>query len=94
MEQVFDIIDKSNFFKKFCLKNAWLSGGSTYVYPIEHWIEEKRIDFQIDSLVNHNGMTNSFKSLIKELKKYINITDWFYVKNDGSCPQEYTIFYE
>ena len=89
-----DKIEKSKFFEKFGMKNPWISGASTYVWPIEHTIDMNRIDIQIDSLVIHKGMINSFKALYKKLEKEFNLDCWFYYKGDGSCPQVFTIWYK
>lgn len=96
-EQICIFIENSEFFKRFCLQSGWMSGSQTYVYPISDWVSDRQIDIQINSLVSHNGMTNSFKKLIKDINKEFGadtILNWWYKKNDGSCPQEYTLYYK
>ena len=92
--ELIDRIENSKFFKRYGYKGHWMSGSSTIVYPITHWCPNKEIDIQIDPLVSHSGMTNSFKALYNALAKDFELTDWFYVKNDGSCPQEFVIYYK
>lgn len=92
-EDLIKRIEESKFFKKYGYNGRWLSGSSTSVAPITDWAPNKEIVIQIDPLVSHNGMTNSFKSLFNELSKDFALDEWHYNKNDGSCPQEYVIYY-
>ena len=91
---IIEEIKNSKFFKKYGRKTSWVSGSSTYVYPIELYVDEKRIDIQIDSLVNQNGITNSFMALYKKLRIPYNLKCWWIYKSDGSCPKVYTIWYK
>lgn len=92
-EDLLKRIEESKFFKKYGCKHHRLCGSSTYIAPITDWVENKEIVIEIDSLVSHNGMTNSFKALFKEIANEFNLRGWHYSKNDGSCPQEYIIYY-
>lgn len=93
MQKLIEKIEESKFFNKYGYKGHWISGSSTIVYPITHWIPSREIEIQIDPLVSHNGMTNSFKAMFNKLKDEFGLKEWFFVKNDGSCPEEYRIYY-
>lgn len=93
-EQIADCIEKSKFYNKYGCKTPWLSGGSTCVYPITTWVEDKEIVIQMNSLVSPYGRTNSFKALYNELAKKFDLREWRYNKNDGSCPPTYSIYYK
>lgn len=86
-------IEESKFYNRYGAKSGYTSGCSTYVAPITNWIPNKQICIQVDSLANHSGMTNAFKKLYNKLAKKFDIGCWMYNKNDGSCPQEYIIWY-
>ena len=92
-EELLRRIEESKFFKKYGNDSRRLCGSSTYIAPITDWVENKEIVIEVNPLVNHNGMTNSFKSLFNELSKDFTLDEWQYNKNDGSCPQEYVIYY-
>lgn len=92
-EDLIKRIEESKFFKKYGCKSWRLCGSSTYIAPITDWAVSKEISIEIDSLVSHNGMTNSFKALYNSLSKDFDLKEWRYCKYDGSCPQQYIIYY-
>lgn len=92
-EELIKRIENSKFFKKYGCKGWRLCGSSTYIAPITDWVENREIVIEIDALVSHSGMTNAFKALFNELSKDFPLDEWHYNKNDGSCPQEYVIYY-
>ena len=92
-QKVAAIIEKSRFFARYGEKNHWTSGSSTTVYPITLWYPSSEIDIQLNGDDNR-GIQQSAKSLIKELSKLMEVTDHFHCKYDGSCPDEYRIYFK
>ena len=78
---------KEKLAKKYLIKNCWLSGSSTEVYPIT--ITEKSITFQWSS------DRNIFNKFIDKIVK--NNSDLFeygsFWKSDGSCPSTITFYF-
>ena len=89
-----DAIEQSAFYKKYVLKDRWLSGSITSIAPITIWVPNGEIELQLDSRVKHHGRIQSFKGLVRQLRKKYPIKDWWYSRNDGSCPPTITIKYE
>ena len=83
--EVVNLIKDSKFFNKFGYKSHWVSGSSTLVYPISHWVEDRKIVIQLDSDF-YRGRTQSAKSLISKIDKILKIKYWGYGTYDGSCP--------
>lgn len=91
MKTICDIIEESEFFRKFGRKTHWISGGSTVVYPITNYVPNREVEIQLDW--QHRGIISSVKSLVKTLKKDYPNAHYRFCKWDGSCPDEMIIFY-
>lgn len=85
-KEVINLIKESNFFNKFGYKSCWTSGSQTIVYPIQHWVEDKEIEIQLDSQF-YRGRSNSAKSLIGKIDNILPIKYWGFSSYDGSCPR-------
>lgn len=81
MEDFIKEIENDKLIKKYLYQGIWLSGSSTYVYPITIWNTSKQITIQLTT------DKNLFNKLIKRYKnKYKNIDYAYFWKSDGSCP--------
>lgn len=92
-DQIAEIIKTSRFFARYGYKYRWISGCSTEVYPITLWYPSKEICVQVETY-NMQGIHKSAEALVKKLSGLIEITDHYLCKNDGSCPNEYRIYYK
>lgn len=92
MSKICDIIEASVFFRTFGYGAHW-QVGSTTVYPIQHWVQDRMVEVQIDPMKDGRGIITSVRSLVKSLKNdYPNAHSRF-CKWDGSCPDTMRIYY-
>lgn len=78
-------LKQDKLIQKYLYEYTWLSGSSTYVYPImvyrtkDDRIKEITLQIKTDK--------NVFKKLIERYKsKYNDILYGYFSKSDGSCP--------
>jgi len=90
--KVLEAIIDSNFYKKFAYKHPWLSGSSTYVYPISIWDDRKEIVIQLDG-GHYRGRKQSIDAIMKKVNKILPYKYWYIRKSDGSCPSTLNIFF-
>lgn len=87
MENILNEIKQDKLINKYLYQHTWLSGSSTYVYPIEIW---KNKDDSIREIrIQINAKRNCFRKLIERYQnKYQDIKYAYFTKNDDSCPSE------
>ena len=92
IDKALEIIENSRFFNNHGWNHHRISGSSTVVYPITHWVPNREITIQIDR-EKYRGRTQAARKLMRELEPVLDINSWVYIPNDGSCPPELVIFY-
>ena len=90
-KKIADEVRKSDFYKKFAYGGTWVSGSSTVVYPITVW--ENDIEIQLGYRKSFKGRSESFRRLMRKLKKDYPTLTGRLVKYDGSCPDTYVIYF-
>lgn len=86
-DEIVNAIKGDKTLAKHICKYTWLSGSSTYVYPITLWPRD--VCIQLDT------SKNLFKKCIERiLAKYPNLfKDGYFCKNDGYCPAGVKLIY-
>lgn len=81
-------IKNDKMFNKYILKNTWVSGSSTKVYPITIWEISNQIVFQL------NTDKKIFNKFIKRICDKYDFKKGVFWKSDGSCPSTITFYYK
>ena len=97
-EEVINLIKTTKFYKKWVYPYHWMSGSSTYVYPIQVWENRKELEIQLDKAKDgsRRGREKAIQSLMKSIcEKYAdNIKYWWVSDHYGDCPDTLNIFFK
>lgn len=87
LQSISTMAEKDAVISKHILRQMWISGGSTEVYPMTIWLERGELVIQLAT--RKNVFTGTVKRLVKESNGLIK-GGWF-TRNDGSCPSTLTL---
>lgn len=97
-ENIIADIKTTKFYKKWIYPYHWMSGSSTYVYPIQIWEGRKELEIQL-GLANDcskRGREKAIQSLMTFINKRYgeSIKYWYVGNNHGDCPDTLNIFFK
>ena len=97
VNEITNQIANSKFFERYAMKDTWLSGCSTEVYPISAWMPSCtydgsiRIEIQLDCFKGLRGINKALDKLVREIGEEL-VLKHYISKYDGSCPNVAKIF--
>ena len=83
-------LSNQHLIKKYIYNAMWISGEETEVYPIQIWIENKEIEFQLKSSAKKHYFSKFVKRICEKYKGTIERT--YYSNNHGDCPDTLTFY--
>ena len=97
VNEITNQIAKSKFFERYAMKDSWLSGCTTEVYPVSAWMSSCthdgsiRIEIQLDCFKGLRGINKALDKLVREIGEKL-VLKHYISKYDGSCPNVAKIF--
>ena len=97
VNEITNQIANSKFIERYAMKDTWLSGCTTEVYPISAWMPSCthdgsiRIEIQLDCFKGLRGINKALDKLVREIGEEL-VLKHYISKYDGSCPNVAKIF--
>lgn len=86
-DKVIEIVKSNKTIAKYIKTDYWISGSSTYVYPITTWLttlEFPHIEIQLENNAKERYLRKAIEKIKNENKDIIRYM--YFCKYDGSCP--------